>query len=409
MKLAIAAITGLCATSAFAQYYKTLPAGVRTAVYRKVVTSEVDSTFNKSSTLNPIAYNIEINAQTVEDLDDPTISSLFQTVKSYNPEAFNKMTAGAFKVSGAATMQVDAYGMGYGVTDKVTAYAYLPMYKADVRLKFQKTKNNNFQEVADDYAVVDGDSMAGAIGAFAEQVPDVLTGPTIQNMIMNTYNYQPMGDWHGEGPGDLEFGLMYNFFERDNYGLMATLGGVAPTGQEDDPDILQDVAFGDGQWDTFAELGGGYRFNDNFILNSYGRFTYQFAADKELRIPSGSDTSIGDRKGMFREKRGNKALYDIDMDYVPNDWINFNAAYIYETIGQSSYQSDYQDANNWLASNTDSSVHSVRLKAEVSTVTPFMKQKFVLPAQIKFFYQTTVAGVNTPDVDRYEVEFRMFF
>ncbi len=84
------------------------------------------------------------------------------------------------------------------------------------------------------------------------------------------------------------------------------------------------------------------------------------------------------------------------MDYIPNDWINFNAAYIYETIGQSSYESNYGDANNWLATNTDSSVHSVRLKAEVSTVTPFMKKKFVLPAQIKFFYQTTLAGINTP-------------
>ncbi len=159
-------------------------------------------------------------------------------------------------------MQVDAYGMGYGITDKVTAYAYLPMYKADVRLKFNKTKENNFQKIADEYAVVDGNSMAGGIGAFAQEVPDVLTGPTIQNMIMNTYGYKPMGDWHGEGPGDLEFGLMYNFFERDNYGFMATTGAVAPTGQKDDPDIMQDVAFGDGQWDTFLELGGGYRFSN---------------------------------------------------------------------------------------------------------------------------------------------------
>lgn len=409
MRLTVAAIIALTAFSAQAQYYKTLPKGVRAAVYRQVVTNEVDSNFNNLSNLNPISYDVEINSDTINSIDDQQIQQIFSIMKDADPEIYKNMTAGAFNISGSGSLKVDAYGMGYGVSNKVTAYFALPMYEASTKLKYRRTKYNNFEETADKYQTKPGNDMASWVGGFAAVAPDVLKGETVQNMLVNEYGYQELGDWEGKGPGDLEFGLMYNFFSTDKYGLMITGGVTAPTGVEDDPDILQDIPFGDGQWDGFAEFGGGYILSNSFILNSYFRYTYQFASDKELRRPSGSGNTLGSEKGVFNEKLGNKLLFDIDTDYVLNDWINFNAAYIFETIGEANYESEYGEENDWLAEDTYSHAHSLRFKGELTSVNLFMQKKFILPAQVKFYYQTTLGGVNTPDVDRYEVEFRMFF
>lgn len=409
MRLAIAAITAISALGAHAQYYKTLPKGVRAAVYRNIQTSEIDSQFNKGASLSPIAYNVELNAQTIDSIDNPKLASLFAYVKDIYPEGFDKLSAGAFRVSGSAHLNIDGYGLAYGISDKLTAYAALPMYEANVKMKYKKTKNNNFKEVSDLYSSETDNNMAQAFGNFLNLEKEYITGPTVQNMLTENYGYKEIGDWHGQGPGDLELGIMYNFLTRDTYGLKLTGGAVAPTGMEEDPDILQDIAFGDGQWDAFVEFGGGYRLSDSVILNSFARYTHQFASEKELRVPKSSDNSTSDIKGHFTEKRGNKLLLDLDADYILTDWVNFNAAYLFERMDKAQYQSDYGKANEWLAQDSETSSHSLRLKAEVTSVNAFMQQKFLLPAQIKVYYQTTLQGVNTPDVDRYEVEFSMFF
>lgn len=409
MRLAIAAICAISSFSLFAQYYNTLPKGVRTAVYRNVQTSEIDSTYNQNSTLNPISYDIEVNADSLNSIENESIQGVFEYVKGVNPEGFSKISAGAFKISGAATLNVDGYGIGWGITDRLTAYGSLPIYQANVKMKYTRTKQNNFEEVGDIYSSGSDNDLGQGLGNILGSIPDVLSGPTIQNMITEQYGYKEIGDWSGQGPGDLELGLMYNFLNRESYGLMLTGGAVAPTGRQDDPDILQDIAFGDGQWDAFMEFGGGYKLSNSLILNSFARYTHQFEAQKELRVPQSSDNATSSQKGSFLEKRGNKVLTNFNVDYIHNDWLNFNAAYISENIGKSRYESDFGDANEWLAANTNSSAQSIRLKAELSSVNSYMKQEFLLPAQIKFYYQSTLSGQNSPDVDRYEVEFRMFF
>src|SRR5690554_6131021 len=126
MKLVLAIITALSSAGAFAQYYKTLPEGVRTLVYRNVRTSEVDSTFNNNAALSPISYNIEINTDMIGSIDDPQINGLFEYVEDVYPDGIKDLTAGAFEISGSANIEVDGFGFGYGISSRLTAYAILP-------------------------------------------------------------------------------------------------------------------------------------------------------------------------------------------------------------------------------------------------------------------------------------------
>lgn len=393
-------------SSVFAQYYKTLPKGVRLGVVRNVQTTNIDSEFNRSKSETPMSYEIEASATNLEGIDDERVKAILDILKD-NPEAYNQLTAGTYKIDANAQMNIIGYGLAYGITDIMTVYTALPMYDARVKMGYKRTRGNTYENTANLYQT-DPNNINGTVGNLIEQLPDV-DGSTIQSIATNTFGYEEVGDWEGQGPGDLEFGLMYNFHTAYDYGLLLTFGGVAPTGYVDDPDILQDVGFGDGQWDAFVEFGGSYVFNSTFILNSWLRYTYQFGSEKTLRVPFDREVNISDEKGTFYEKLGNRILYDIDLEIIPADWYNFSVGYLYEETGKSQYESEFGEANDYLAYNTDSNSHNIRLKAELNSVNKFTKNEFAIPAQIKFFYQHMVTGTNVPKVDRFEVEFRLFF
>lgn len=406
------ALTSLMGTSAYAQYYKTLPKGVRTVMYRNVSTT-VDSDFNHSASESPYSYEVNADIDMMEDIDHEVVNVILETLAPY-PKAYEKLDLGTYKVEASADVEVDVYGIGYGITNKLTAYMGIPTYTADVRMKYSRPRGNNYKEVVNALTEYTDDDWAQALGENIGNYADSLDvdASFIQSLVQNGAGYEALGDWHGEGLGDIEFGLMYNFYENDNSGLMVQFGGVAPTGRVDDPDIIQDIGFGDGQWDAFVEFGGGYRINKLFTLNSWARWTHQFASDKDLRVPVSSDLNFGDTKTSFNEKLGNKGTWHISTDINANDWITFNTAYEYNHTERASYSandSEYTYAENWLAANTESVSHNLRFSGELSTITAFTKGRFVLPASIKFMYQHALEGRNTPKANRYEVEFKMFF
>lgn len=397
----------------FAQYFKTLPKGVRTIDMRNIKTSTIDSSYNHSESESPFSYDIELDSKTLKAIDNEIVQTIFSVLEPYQ-DAGDALNLGKYHLEAEANMEVDVFGFGWGLTNRVTAYIGLPIHKADVKMKYQRKQGNNYGEVAEILQDYTGDDFAQGIGQNIEAYGQNLDidGAFIQNLVVNHFNYEEVGDWHGEGPGDVEFGTMYNFLNQDNYGLLVTFGGVAPTGRVDDPDIIQDVAFGDGQWDAFLEFGGGAVVNNWLIVNSWFRYTHQFASQKELRVPLSEEVFIGDEKANFYEKLGDKFIYHVSTDFKVNDWINLSTGYEYSHTEAARYtaeNSKYSYAEDILASNTESVQHNVRASVEFSTVTPFSKGKFLLPASIKFSYQHMVEGRNTAKYDRYELGYRMFF
>jgi len=397
----------------FAQYYKTLPKGVRSLDIRNIQTTDINSSYNHSESEAAYKYDIELDSNTLKSIDNEIVETIFSVLEPYS-DAANALNLGKYHLEAQANMEIDVIGIGYGITNKVTAYMGLPIYKADVRMKYSRPQGNNYGEVAEILQDYTNDDYAQGIGQNIESYGQNLDidGAFLQNLVVNHFNYEEVGDWHGEGPGDLEFGVMYNFLKQDNYGLLLTLGGNAPTGRVDDPNIIQDVGFGDGQWDAFVEFGGGARVNSWLIANSWFRYTYQFASEKELRVPLSEDVFIGDSTGVFNEKLGNQFVYHVSTDFILNDWFNFTTAYEYSHTDEARYEA--LDSNNAyaetiLANNTESVQHNVRASIEFQTITAFSKGKFLLPASIKFNYQHMLEGRNTAKYDRYEVFYRMFF
>ena len=396
----------LCSFNVNAQYYSTLPKGVR-MLFSRYIKSDVSSSYNQGQSETPYAYEIETDIRTLEKIEDDTVQEILDLFKDY-PEAYEKISLGTHKMEANASVEVNVFAFGYGITDRVMAYVGVPIYDARVNLKYTKEKNSSQKEVAETLQNMYGDNWAQTLGNVVEKVYGI-DGGTIQSGVTNALGYEELGDWQAKGLGDIELGLMYNFVNKDDYGFLATFGAVAPTGYVDDPDILQDMGFGDGQWDAFVELGGGYIIDKNLVFNSWTRYTYQFESEKELRVPYNQDISISDQKANFYQKLGNKTDIGLSADIYLSDWFKFIPTFLYSHTDATKYYSADDTANQILGQNTESYSQSLKLQGQLSSVRLFAQNKFVAPGLINFAYQTMLEGKNTPKVDLIEVEFRMYF
>lgn len=398
MKIASGLVLFLTVTSASAQVWKVLPKGVRAFGYRNVTTSKITNNLNQSGQETALGSSFRIDATTFNEMTGNIIAP------NIDPDAYNALVVGEYEVDAEAQMNVNGFGFAYGITDNLMFYGEIAYYNADVKARMKRTAGNSYEEAAR-LMERNGDVLyADAL----RQMVDV-NEATIQSVITNFYGYKPIGDWRGTGYGDMETGVMAKVLDKGTWGLMLYPGVVLPTGYEDDPDILQDVGFGDGQFDIFLEAATGYVVNDKLSFGTFLRYTYQAPTSKTLRVPEERDFELSSTKGDFDVKYGDKISWTLNSTIGINDWISFSPVYRLLYQMPSVYESKYGAANDYLAYNSDKLEHQGQITASISSITPFLKKEFLLPAQINLNYLRTLSGRNVPEVTRYEIEFRMLF
>jgi hypothetical protein len=388
--------------SANAQVWKVLPKGVRIVGYRNVTTSKVTSNFNRTGSESSLGSSFRVDANAFNKMTGNLISP-----GTIDQNAYNNLVIGAYKVDAEAQFNVHGTGFGYGITDKVMFYGEMSYYNAQVRANIKRTAGNSYEETAR-ILEQNGGTQNNIIAENLRQMIDA-DERTIQSVVTNYYGYKPIGDWYGKGYGDMETGLMAKVIDKGVWGVMLYPGVVLPTGRQDDPDILQDVGFGDGQFDLFGEMATGYVVNDKFSVGTLLRYTYQAPTTKQLRIPEERDFTLSARKGNFGVKYGDRINWSAMSTFFVNDWISFTPVYRMMYQMASEYESKYGVANQYLAYNTDKMEHQAQLTTTLSSIQPFLKKEFLLPAQININLVKTITGKNVPNVGRFEVEFRMLF
>lgn len=401
MKFIVLFIGLTLSSFAFAQSWKVLPKGVRIVGYRNVTTSKITQNFNNSGQESSLGASFRVDASTFNEMTGNLIAP------NLDPSAYNALVVGEYNVDAEAQFNVQGMGLGYGLTDNVMFYAEIAFYNAQVNANIKRTAGNSYEDVAR-MLEQNGGTQNNIYAENLRQMVDANEG-TIQSVITNYYGYRPIGDWIGSGYGDMETGFMINALDRGTWGLMIYPGVILPTGREDDPDILQDVGFGDGQFDIFGEVATGYIFNDRLSFGTLLRYTYQAPGQKTLRVPEERDFQLSPMKGDFDVKYGDKINWTLNSTYTLNDWISFTPVYRFMYQGSARYESRFTQANEFLAVNSDRLEHQAQLTTTVSSITPFLKKEFLLPAQINVNLVRTISGRNVPAASRFEVEFRMLF
>lgn len=400
-------VWGITASNSFAAYYDTLPRGVRLLAMKQVKTSNINSSYNRSNTESPYGLNETLTFKSLKDMNVVT-KQAYADMFAISPEAANTLTLGRYEVEANAKVNVTGFGFAYGITNHVTTYVSIPYYDARVDISFNRTQGNNYNEVIKKVAAGRQTDFSQAYQDLLGGMPDA-DGPLLQSVFVNYFGYKPLGPWSGKGYGDMEFGTMVKLTDFVDKGLAVTVGGVAPTGKVEDPDILQDISFGDGQWDMFGEFGGGYQPASFFAFNTWFRYTYQMSQHRTLRAPHDPTNTISKDSTDFKIKLGNKYDYVFSPNFIFNDWLTLKTEYLLNYQGRSKYDSKYEDANEILAMNTESMSQNARVAINISSTKLFLKKEFFLPASIEISGQQMFSGKNTPKYSRYDIELRFYF
>lgn len=400
MKLLLGLLFLVSTAPSEAQVWKVLPKGVRILGYRNVTTSKISSNFNQFRSESPIGASFKIDAPTLNQLSGLAYSPSTPGEK----EAYDNLVIGQYQVDAEAQFNVHGTGFGYGITDKTMLYAEVAYYTGRVKSTIKRTAGNTYEETA---RILEGNGNT----VIADNIRNLVDAneETIQSVITNYYKYKPIGNWYTEGYGDMELGVMHKVLDKGTTGLLFYPGVILPTGSQDDPDILQDVGFGDGQLDVFGEVATGYVHNDHLSFGTTLRYTHQLETTKTLRVPESRDFALSTRKGDFDVKYGDKVNLMFNTTLSLNDWISFTPVYRFMYQMPASYKSEFGEANKYLEYNSDKQEHSVQLTTTFSSIQPFLKKEFMLPAQINLNAVKTVSGKNVPAASRFEVEFRMLF
>lgn len=399
---------GLFPRPILASYYETLPKGVRMAVFRKVQTDKIGSAFDRQQREQDYFFRVNLDATSIEDAD-ATLKSLFNQVKGISQQAYEELTFGEYQAKGEAQVDVNGYGLAWGLTNRTTVFGIFPYYNAKVNLDIKRTRGNNYKAVADRLAAQGDNTAAQILAQVAPSLPDINEG-VVQSIVVNYLGYQPLGSWQGEGFADVELGVLHRLTDWTYSGLAISGGVVLPTGREDDPDNLVDFGFGDGQTDLFLEFGGGVTIPDtSWGFDSWARFTYQFEHDRVMRIPSSPDYPYGSESAVFRESLGNIYDWTSQISYQATRWLGFSSRYMYTYQEAASYESEYTLANEIKAIDTERTAQTVRGTMHFSTVPLYKSGDFFLPFDCNLSAQTIISGMNQPKFSRYDLELRFYF
>jgi hypothetical protein len=395
---------------AFGASYDTLPKNVNTFVFKQVMVSEIKSEYDANGKEDTLNLKEEFTSSRLKDVS-AVIKTYFEQLREISPDAYNNFSLGEFTADVKADVSAQGFGYGFGITDRLTIYGSLPVYHIETDVRFKQTKEGNLAAIQSTLRNTDPDT---ALGKFVKdltmQLPNTNT-ELLQSLVVNYYGYKPIGKWEKDALGDAEIGFIYRLTDFSDKGVALSAGAVLPTGSPDDPDSLQDVSTGDGQYDTFLEVDSGISFLHNIIqLDVKGRYTYQFASDKEVRWIDDPDMPLSNNKKTVNQKLGNKLDATVTATYNPFYWMNVNSSLIFASIGKASYANISQNnVKNALENETDSQSSWLRLGLGFSTIEAYKRKKFDMPFDIGISAQRLLNAKNTANYDRVDLDLKLYF
>ncbi|MFA6237888.1 MAG: hypothetical protein WC635_11210 [Bacteriovorax sp.] len=381
--------SSLFACHAFGAYYDTLPQGVRNLTFRIIQTSNITGSYGSSGNLKGYNVNANINADSIRGVN----AAVDLYLDSLSAADYANFSFGTFQGSASSKVTAQVIGGGYGLTDQLTMYGFIPFYSAVVDLQIARTSKGR-------------NNVGGAIQL--ENLPDVDVR-LIQSLFVNYYKYQPLGKWQATDFGDAELGMMYQVSKYKNSGTLINFGAIVPSGRTDNPDILQDIAFGDGQWDAFFEFGGGVTLSEDWSIDNSYRFTYQFPYTDTVRLPESNVFPVTATKGSADIKLGNKYQTNLQGNYRLSEQWSSSLIYSLEYVEPSNYKSSSANADRILEENSEKISHVGRVNLGYSTVNLYKKKKFFMPMNFNLAVQSVFAGKNVPKYERADFEMSFFF
>ncbi len=378
---------------------KVLPKGVRNVNVRSVSTTISDKTNQSGQAMalsEPLARDLTFH-KLLNGKKGLERTKLAAFMSAYG---FNEGDVlGTFTADMQGRVDVLAGIGSYGISDSLTLAIAVPYYRASTSVKVGFKPGGRGQEFV---AALTQSSMNQYENAYKYND----TVGELRKKIADN-GYRDLNDWSGEGLGDLTFAAKDLFYKTSRAALAVTGGIVAPTGRVDDPDNLTDLPFGDGQWDTFGQLTADQTLGYGFTLNEYGKYTYQFAGQKSVRMIT-DDERIEVESERVKFKLGDKWETGTSVAFESYDGISAGLGLVRLAKFGDRYGVS-GDSREELAEGTDQWALYTEARLGYSTIPAFQRKDFKVPFALGLEYRQHQSSKNYPVANLVQVDAAVFF
>ncbi len=405
MKLRFVLLAMLAGHTAYAfESTKVLPKGVRNLDIRDLYTQTSEKTDPDGNKIS-LAYDLDKplkfhNLLQSEEGLKRTQLQAFMIARGFKDED----TVGSFDGKLNAHINVWAPVFAWGITDRITLAGAIPYYSTstDINVGFRTNEGGAallkaFEDPATNYyyaAVEAAGKLHNAVGRLNER------------LVAN--NYEPLSSWNQTGWGDLTIAAKGLAYDGDILKSAVTLGFVAPTGRVDNPNILTDLPYGDGQWDLFSQLTFDQILGSHFFLDEFAKYTTQLKDKKSVRWKT-YDETVEAQKHETDFKLGDKFDAGVSIQFEQDSGINGGLGALYYRKFGDRYYVDDLAVKNELQRWTDQDAVYWEARLGYSTIEAYKRHEFALPISITAEYRKQYQSRNVAVTDFTQLDLNLFF
>ena len=386
------------------EHTKVLPRGVRGLNIRSVETSISSKTDSNGKAL-PLASPLQ------QELTFSRIVKGEESVKGKQLQAFllangfsENDSVGQFTADLQGRVYVVAPIASYGLTDKLTLAIAVPYYKAKTAVEVGFQQNQR----AKDFIASLASPEQNQVGSAQEAGLKLNNAVSELNAKLVANGYSELNDWSASGLGDITIAAKYLAFENRQLSSAVTGGFVAPTGRTDNPDILTDIPFGDGQWDVFGQLAFDQPLSQYVFVNQFLKYTWQLPGEKSMRDIA-ADEKVEVETISTRYKLGDKLDAGLSINYLSPGGVLLGVGHSwFEKYGDSFYGPGSVTKGE-LSKDTNQSAENGEFAIGYSTIPAFQRGKFAAPLELKLGYQRQYRSKNLPVSDLTQIDASLFF
>jgi len=324
----------------------------------------------------------------------------------------NKMKAGAgdaFMAETIATIdsQIDTeifsnvLAVEYGVTDRLSVGLILPIVHGETIFKGLVENSSSYAEQTNTLPQVHPEK------AIRQNLASSLSIATFNKVLKEQYGYSgALQSWSGTGLGDLELGAKYQYFKNSQWRATAKTGFRLPTGREDDPDQLLDLAFGDGQTDFAFFSLIDFDLHPQLTFTWEAGYTVQFPHDVNVRVPLSADLPLGAQKTKVNHSPGDFLESAFEMNVSPLSRVTLSPRYRFKQKLKDDYGGTAAAA---LEANSSQILHEGQMQIEYSNLKAVRAGAEKIPFSVAAFYKLNFAGKNATDFRTAGLQLKTYF
>jgi hypothetical protein len=397
----------------YAESTSGLPKGARTILYRHIAAA-VPGTFDGSSTFKSFRIQEKLDGARISAAFAPA-RDLIDQIRLIDQSSAEQIDFGSINLDPKINIQAEAFVLGWGITSDTSVFACLPFWRASVDFNGPVySPTSSLQMVVKKLERKANKShdpdRARILSRILARLPSI-TGENLQDILVNTYGYKPLGNWSGQGIGDSFFFIHQNLRKSRYHRSALRIGVALPTGRKDDPDNLVDVPFGDSVTGTYLEWLNDFSIiGKRLTASAGGKYQYNWSRNRTYRLIEDPSFPITSKKESLFYKPGDhwsmQSGFDLEVMRPLHVFTNLtHERHERDRIHGKLADYDYQ----LLMNNTQKESNTVEAGIKFSTVPWYRQKSASIPMDLTAATSRVVSGKNSEIVNIAYAELSVYF